>query len=80
MNNINITSLLSNEKSTHVTPEIKAIEVLGYSTLIMSVDKDDKYRKGYINLTKFVNDFQSKNPSESIKEIRKWHLIKEAKE
>lgn len=54
--------------------------MLGYSTFIMCTDKEDKYKKGFINLTKFVNDFQSKNPSESIKEIRKWHLIKEAKE
>ena len=52
-----ITSLLTNEKSHHVTPEIKQIEMLGYSTLIMAVDKDDKFKKGYINLTKFVNDF-----------------------
>lgn len=54
--------------------------MFGYDTLIMCVDRDDKYRKGYINLTKFVNDFKSKNANESIKEICKWHLIKEAKE
>ena len=57
MNSNKINSLLTNEKSIYVTPEIKQIEMLGYSTLIMSVDKDEKYRKGYINLTKFVNDF-----------------------
>ena len=33
----------------------------------MAVDKDDIYRKGYINLTKFTNDFISKNPNESVK-------------
>ena len=31
--------------------------MFGYNTLIMGVDKDDVYRKGYINLTKFVSDF-----------------------
>ncbi len=62
MNSAQINSLLTNEKSLHITNEIKKIEMLGYSTLIMAIDKDDKYRKGYINLTKFVNDFQSKNP------------------
>ncbi len=80
MNSSQITSLLTNEKSLNVTPEIKQIEMLGYSTLIMAVDKDDKYQKGYINLTKFVNDFQSKNPSESVKKIRDWCTRKEGKD
>lgn len=54
--------------------------MFGYDTLIMCVDKEDKYRKGYINLTKFTNDFQSKNPNESVKQIRDWQRTKEAKE
>ena len=41
--------------------------MFGYDTLIMCVDKDDKYRKGYINITKFSNDFQAKNPNENVK-------------
>ena len=57
MNFNQITSLLTNEKSINVTQEIKKIEILGYSTLIMAIDKEDKFRKGYINITKFVNDF-----------------------
>ena len=46
----------------------------------MCADKDDKYKKGFINLTKFVNDFQSKNPNESIKKVRDWASRKESKE
>ena len=51
----------------HNTQEIKLFNLLGYDTLIMCVDKDDTHRKGYINVTKFAKDFQSKNPNENIK-------------
>ena len=44
----------------------------------MCVDKDDTHRKGYINVTKFAKDFQSKNPDEHVKEIRKWYLLNES--
>jgi len=57
MNSNQITLLLTNEKSIHITPEIKKLEILGYSTYIMAVDKDNKYQKGYINITKLVIDF-----------------------
>ena len=36
-----INQLLSNDKSVYVTQEIKKIEILGCSTLIMAVDKED---------------------------------------
>ena len=62
--NEQINNILTNNKSVHVTHEIKAFQMFGYDTLIMCVDKEDKYRKGYINLTKFASDFQSKNPNE----------------
>lgn len=50
--------MLSNENSIYFTNEIKRIEILGYSTLIIAVDKDKKFKKGYKNLTKFVAEFK----------------------
>ncbi len=32
--------------------------MFGYNTFIMCVDKNDIYRKGYINITKLASDFK----------------------